>query len=192
MAKCIGIILSTIGTLVVLGAISGFVSYLVFNGRTKHIRYEVFDASFTQFELASNNITLQYKLAINASATNPNKKGAYHFEQVMTVAFFGLKNNILSASTFERFDLPHNRVAYLASSENQALRLDLTADEVSKLRSATVFDILWVASGRSSIELGRRHAHFNYKAICYLRVPLISDGKFAQRFNVTMCSVQKR
>ncbi|XP_021828608.1 NDR1/HIN1-like protein 3 [Prunus avium] len=191
MAKCIGIILSTIGTLVVLGAISGFTSYLVFNGRTKHIRYEVFEASFTQFELANNNITLQYNLAINASATNPNKKGAYHFEQVMTVAYFGFKNNILSASTFERFDLPHNRVAYLASSENQALRVDLTADEVSKLRSATVFDMMWVASGRSSTKLGRRHTHFNYNAVCYLRVPLISDGKFAQRFNVTMCTVHK-
>ncbi|KAL1318302.1 hypothetical protein HN51_070577 [Arachis hypogaea] len=158
------------------------------------VKFQVTNASLTQFNLTNNNTTLNYKFKVNITARNPNNNVVVYYRRITAYAWY--KDRNFAAVNLAPFDQGHKNTTLLQEAvfEGQnSIRLgSKQIAEYNMERSVGIFNDLAVdLDVRIRAKFGRfKSSRFNPPVVqCRrLRVPLISNGKPpAATFSVTRC-----
>ncbi|KAK7354998.1 hypothetical protein VNO80_14243 [Phaseolus coccineus] len=161
-------------------------------------RFQVTDATLTQFNYTSNDHTLRYNLVLNFTARNPNKKIDFYYESVEShVSYGGVR--FASAEVLTLHDSFRQRTKstdrmsgvftghYKTVLDHDQVKKRLEEDERKRVFPFDVklqFKIKFMIGDFNS-------SSTKAKANCYLEIPLSSDGKtpMATEFASTNCHV---
>ncbi|KAM0977802.1 hypothetical protein ACFX13_014107 [Malus domestica] len=148
------------------------------------IKYEVTDASLTQFNLTSDKI-LKFNLAVTINVENPNKRSDFHYEKFEAVASY--KHDSLMSVSIDPFEVEHKDKHPVSALFKGEQKMSLPNDEVSKMKTSTVYDIVLKLKVKHWAKYATIKIQENMKMACNLKVPLNSNGKSAVKFEVAKC-----
>ncbi|XP_021833754.1 NDR1/HIN1-like protein 3 [Prunus avium] len=148
------------------------------------INYQVTDASLTQFNLTTNKI-LQFNLATTINVENPNKRSDFHYEKFEAVASY--KSQDLKIASFDPFEVEDKGKHPLNAVFKGEQSVSLLDDEVSKFKATTVFDIVIKLNVKHWAKYTAFKITEEMKMKCNLKVPLNSNGKSTEKFEVAKC-----
>ncbi|KAF5473928.1 hypothetical protein F2P56_005875 [Juglans regia] len=180
----LGVIVSVVVTL----GLAILILWLIF--RPNNIKFHVTDASLTQFNLTATN-NLQYNLALNITARNPNKKIGVYYELISARAYY--EDQRLGSSDLEPFYQGHKNTSVLSPVFVGQHLLVLGADELSEFnveKNAGVYNIDVKLYLRIKFKVGKvKTWRFKPKVKCELKLPLSAKGTSAGGFKITKCDI---
>ncbi|KAH9674385.1 NDR1/HIN1-like protein 10 [Citrus sinensis] len=177
-----------VSAVLILG-LAALIVWLIFRPINK-VKFHVTDASLTEFNLTSNN-NLNYKLALNITIRNPNKKIGVHYDRIEARVYYDDKR--LTSVPLTPFYQGHKNTSYLNPVfEGQQILLGGALRDYNKENNAGVFSIDVKLKLKVRFKLGKiKTPKFKPTIECDLKVPLnSSNGRFAgRRFETTKCDV---
>ncbi|BFG36570.1 hypothetical protein CerSpe_228440 [Prunus speciosa] len=201
MVRCIVLILIVTSALLVAGAAHGMIMYFLhFDGRSELLKYQAKYVWLVTHNLTRNDTVLQYYIAVNGTVENPNRKCAYVINQADGVLYSAINqtNNLMLQRTNETyfsndFMVGPKKVklfnSWFFKGETQVA---LGADEVSKFKNSTTFDLIFRLYVNCYTRIGARRRHYMHLVSCYLKVPFLSSiHSIAQNFNATGCDLDQ-
>jgi hypothetical protein len=170
--------------------VGGFIFWLIFS--PSEVKFHVTEASLTQFNYtaAAANNTLNYKLALNITLRNSNKRVGIYYDRIEAIAYYG--KNWLSTASLTPFYQGHKNTSVLRPVFEGQQVLSLGTRDLSKFdseKSAGVYNIDINLSVKIRIKYGKiKTLRFKPQNIdCPLKVPLSSNGTVAEGFQATKC-----
>ncbi|GAA0166145.1 hypothetical protein LIER_21370 [Lithospermum erythrorhizon] len=184
LCTCIYQIICTI--LVVL-AIVAIVLFIFF--RPTPVKFNVTDATLTQFDLATPNDNLHYNLAMNLSIRNPNKRLSIYYDNIEIRALYeGQRFASITLKPFhQRTKTTTNVDNIVLSGQNLVLLHNKGVSKYNQDRGSGVYhiDVDLYLRIRFKASLFKT-SHFKPKIHCDLKVPLSVDGNRTS-FSPTTC-----
>lgn len=178
-------------TVALFAGLAVLVFWLIFH--PNKVTFHVTDASLTQFNLNTNNMssTLSYNLAVHITIRNPNKKIGIYYDSIEARAYF--EDQMFGSATLTPFYQGHKNTTVLSPVLEGQQEVLFGADELSKLnseKSAGVFDIevklyLGIRFKIGTVNTWRVKPKIN----CELKVPLSSNGTSPGGFETTKCHI---
>ena len=185
---CLGCLLKFIVSLVVIVGLAVLIFWLIF--RPTHLKFYATEASLTQFNFTSNN-TLQYNLALNITARNPNKKIGVYYDSIEVRAYYD--DHRFDAKSLTPFYQGHKSTKVLNTEFSGQKSVLLAAEELSEFNSektAGVYNIDVKLYLQLRLKVGKLKTwKLKPKVDCELRVPLSSNGNSATGFESTKCDI---
>ncbi|XP_041028193.1 NDR1/HIN1-like protein 10 isoform X2 [Juglans microcarpa x Juglans regia] len=148
-------------------------------------------ASLTQFNFTTTNNTLNYKLALNITLRNYNKRVGVHYDGIEAVAYY--RKKWFSTVRLTPFYQGHKNTSILSPIFEGQQVLSLRGRDLSKFeleKSVGAYSIDVKLSVRIRIKYGKiKTARFKPRKIdCPLKVYLsTSNGTAAEGFRTTKC-----
>ncbi|KAL1318328.1 hypothetical protein AAHE18_15G198400 [Arachis hypogaea] len=169
----------TLYTLFLCFILSIFLFWIIISPSS--VKFQVTNASLTQFNLTNNNTTLNYKFKVNIIARNPNNNVVVYYRRITAYAWY--KDRYFATVNLAPFDQGH---------KNTTLLQEAQIAEYNMERSVGIFNDLAVDLDVTiRAKFGRiKSSRFDPQFVkCRrLRVPLILNAKPAATFNVRRCS----
>nr|XP_029148815.1 NDR1/HIN1-like protein 10 [Arachis hypogaea] len=148
----------TLYTLFLCFILSIFLFWIIISPSS--VKFQVTNASLTQFNLTNNNTTLNYKFKVNIIARNPNNNVVVYYRRITAYAWYKDRPKQIAEYNMERS---------VGIFNDLAVDLDVTIRAKFGRIKSSRFDPQFVKCRR-------------------LRVPLILNAKPAATFNVRRCS----
>ncbi|KAG0488003.1 hypothetical protein HPP92_006555 [Vanilla planifolia] len=155
--------------IVIIIGVAAFVLWLVF--RPNELKVHVEDARLSQFNLTNGN-KLQYRLDLNVSVRNPNKKLGFYYDLIEAVAIYD--DNRFAFTPLPTFYQGHKNTTILRPTfSSQAVVLVGSATETYAREKADGFYNIEVKFyTRVRVKAGRfKSRHLKPKFDCDLRLP---------------------
>jgi hypothetical protein len=186
---CCSCLLKLIGGVVVVVGLAVLIFWLVF--RPNRIKFQVTDASLTQFNFTTTTNMLYYNLALDVTIRNPNKKIGIYYDRIEANAFY--EDQRFGTEALTPFYQGHKNTTVLTPVfKGQQFAL-LGANELSVLNSEKnlgVFDIHVKLNLQVRFKLGKfKTWRMKPKINCELKVPLSSNGISVVGFETTKCDI---
>ncbi|XP_030924965.1 NDR1/HIN1-like protein 10 [Quercus lobata] len=182
----------TIVALILIIVLAIFICWLILQPRM--FKVHITDAKLTQFNFTNNNNNLQYKLDLNITLRNPNKKMAIYFDKIEANAFYEGQRFDTENLTKWGFKVERKSTHFLNATFAGQQWMELGANELdfNEEKSVGVYSIYLKCYLRIRFRIGDFiGGHHKPKVRCGLKVPLISNGNLSTaRFEITRCDVQ--
>ncbi|KAB1222555.1 Protein YLS9 [Morella rubra] len=187
LCDCIfGLIFKLVFTVLIIIGLAALVVWLVL--RPNNLKFNVTDASLTQFNLDSNN-TLQYNLALNITVRNPNKRIGIYYDTIQANAYY--EDQRFNTVTLTPFYQGHKNTSVLTPAFDGQQLVLLGTSELSTFNSEKsngIYSIDVKLNLRIRTKMGLiKIGHFKPKINCDLKVPLSSSGTSTGSFETTKC-----
>ncbi|XP_075638860.1 NDR1/HIN1-like protein 10 [Castanea sativa] len=186
-----GCLWKTIVALIVIIVLAIFICWLILQPRI--FKVHITDAKLTQFNFTNNNNNLQYKLDLNITLRNPNKKMAIYFDKIEANAFYEGQRFDTENLTVWGFKVERKSTHFLNATFAGQQWMVLGANELdfNEQKSVGVYSIDLKCYLRIRFRIGDFiGGNHKPKVRCGLKVPLISNGNLSTaRFETTRCDV---
>ncbi|XP_065627968.1 NDR1/HIN1-like protein 10 [Quercus suber] len=187
--KCL---LKTTVSVILIIFLAYIIAWFILYPRT--FKLHVTDAKLTKFNFTTNNNILQYKLDLNISLRNPNKKVTIYFDKIKANALYEGQRFDTESLTELGFKVDRKSTHFLNATFAGQQLIELDAHEISEFnaeKSAGVYSIDLRFYLRIRIGIGDFIAgKYKPKVKCELEVPLSSQGNSSTaRFETTRCHV---
>ncbi|KAH7554159.1 hypothetical protein ACOSP7_028816 [Xanthoceras sorbifolium] len=168
------LLLKIIVTIVALVGLAALIVWLIFRPINK-IKFHANDISLTQFNLTTNQ-NLDYKLALNITIRNPNKKIGVYYDRIEARAYFDDRR--LKSMFLTPFYQGHKNTTVLTTVfEGQQLLLADEIQEFNEDKTSGIYSIDVKLYLRIRFKLGRvKTPRFRPRIKCELKVPLSSSN----------------
>jgi len=181
-------------TIIILASLIILVIYIIITPRS--FKFHVNQAKLTQFNFTDNNSTLNYNLALNFTAQNPNKKLKIYYDVVEANAFYkGYNFSATDVNKPLRTLQNTKSVDRMSAVFNGQHVMVLDHDEVDEFQEDYKIGIFRIDI-KIYFTIRFRLGDFifgntNVQAKCDLKVPLSSNnsGKMVDPFDPTKCEV---
>ncbi|KAL1371380.1 hypothetical protein AAHE18_01G127200 [Arachis hypogaea] len=160
----------TLFTLFLCCILSIFLFWIIISPSS--VKFQVTNASLTQFNLSNNTTTLNYKFKVNITARNPKNNVVVYYRRI--TAYVWYKDRYFATINLVPFDQGHKNTTLLQEPVPKQIA------EYNMERSVEIFNDLAV-----NLDVTIRAKFGRFKSS---RVPSISNGKPAATFNVRRCS----
>lgn len=163
--------------------LAAFIFWLIF--RPNEVKFNVTDASLTQFNFINTTDTLQYNLSLNITLRNSNKNIGVHYDRIEAFAYYEKKcfsKVVLTPFYQERKNTSVLRTVFEGQQVVPLSNLDFG-------KSDEVFSIDVMLSVQIRIEYGKfKTFRFKPRDIgCPLKVRLSYNGTVDEGFTKTQC-----
>ncbi|KAL4606023.1 hypothetical protein ACB092_09G072500 [Castanea dentata] len=186
-----GCLWKTIVALILIIVLAIFICWLILQPRM--FKVHITDAKLTQFNFTNNNNNLQYKLDLNITLRNPNKKMAIYFDKIEANAFYEGQRFDTENLTIWGFKVERKSTHFLNATFAGQQWMELGANELdfNEEKSFGVYSIDLKCYLRIRFRIGDFIGwDHKPKVKCGLKVPLSSNGNLSTaRFETTGCDV---
>ncbi|KAJ0028315.1 hypothetical protein Pint_36147 [Pistacia integerrima] len=180
------LLLKIILSIVVIVGLAALIVWLIFRP-INPIKFHVTDAQLTEFNLTSNN-NLQYKLAVNITIRNPNKKIGIYYDRIEARAYY--ENQRLASQMLTPFYQGHKTTSVLSSTfDSQQILLGEDLQDFNQEKTSGIYSVDVKLYLKIRFRLGKIKTPKLKPVIkCELKVPL-SSGDSTSNFTATKCEV---
>ncbi|KAJ4705381.1 Late embryogenesis abundant protein [Melia azedarach] len=175
-------------SIVFILGLAALIIWLIFRPINK-VKFHVTDVSLTEFNLTANN-NLNYKLAVNITIRNPNKKIGVYYDRIDARVYFD--DVRLKSVPLTPFYQGHKTTSVLNPVfEGQQLLLGGAITDYNAEKNSGVYSIDVKLRLKVRFRLGKlKTPKFKPTIKCELKVPLTSSGsRLAGGFETTKCDV---
>ena len=160
---------------------------------TQNVQGSYHGCQTPQFNFTNNNNNLQYKLDLNITLRNPNKKMAIYFDKIEANAFYEGQRFDTENLTIWGFKVERKSTHFLNATFAGQQWMELGANELdfNEEKSVGVYSIDLKCYLRIRFRIGDFiGGDHKPKVKCGLKVPLSSNGNLSTaRFETTRCDV---
>lgn len=183
--RLLSLLLKLILSVVFIVALVALIIWLIFRP-INPIKFHVTDASLTQFNLTSND-NLQYKLAVNITIRNPNKKIGVYYDRIDVRAYY--EGQRLDSNELTPFYQGHKNTSVLSTVfEGQQLLLGQDLQDFNKEEPTGIYSINVKLYLKIRFKLGKfiKTPKLKPKIECDLKVPMSNS---TAGFTATKCKL---
>ncbi|KAJ0028313.1 hypothetical protein Pint_36145 [Pistacia integerrima] len=176
-------------TVVFIVGLAALIIWLIFRP-INPIKFHVTDVSLTEFNLTSNN-NLQYKLAVNITIRNPNKKIGVYYDRIEARVYY--EGQRLDSNELTPFYQGHKNTSVLSTVfEGQQLLLGEDLQDFNKEKPTGIYsiDVKLYLKIRFKLSKFVKTPKFKPKIKCDLKVPMSNSNDTAPAgYKATKCDL---